>query len=114
LQKTINNWEAAWEGEKLNVYGSYLSDDYGYYGSDNKKIDKDIRLKRIDYTFDRYNFINIEIDSLRYQKISDNPAEYKVTFFEKYNSDKFKSDGQKTLYMRKQNDEWKIYREEFK
>lgn len=114
IKKTIDNWESAWENEKINTYSRYLTDDYGYYGSDNKKIDKDTRLKRIDYTFERYNFINIEIDSLKYQKINDNPLQYKVTFFERYNSDKFKSDGQKTLYLRKENDEWKIYREEFK
>lgn len=114
IAKTLDNWEAAWENENLNEYSKYLTADYGYYGSDNKKIDKETRLKRIDYTFDRYNYININIDSLKYQKINDNPVEYKVTFYEKYNSDKFKSDGQKTLYMRKENDEWKIYREEFK
>jgi hypothetical protein len=114
IHKTIDNWESAWENENLNEYSKYLTNDYGYYGSDNKKIDKETRLKRIDYTFDRYNFININIDSLKYQKINNEPVEYKVNFYEKYNSDKFKSDGQKTLYMRKENDEWKIYREEFK
>ncbi|HMS66395.1 MAG TPA: RING finger protein [Ignavibacteria bacterium] len=117
IKNTIDNWRVAWENEDINKFGSYMTEDYEYYGKDRKKIDLKERLKRIEWTFKNYKDIKIKFSDMKI--ISDSAStenDKMVMFQQEYESDKFSEKGVKTLGMYKgseTNGEWKIYREYF-
>ncbi|HRE40543.1 MAG TPA: RING finger protein [Ignavibacteria bacterium] len=114
IEKRLNDWRRDWEKKDLEKYGEFLSDNYKYIGADGKTLNKETKLKRIETTFDRYKYINIIFSNIKIQSVSLNPPEYSITYNEKYESDKFKSEGKTTLTVEKENGEYKIIKEVFK
>lgn len=118
IKATIMNWKDAWEKEDIEKYQSYLANDYQYTSieGENKEeilLDRKTRIERIKWTFSRYKFIKIDFSNIR---IDMNPTDINkatVRLDEKYESDKYSDEGNKTLYLRKEGNSWKIYKEVF-
>ncbi len=118
IRATVMNWKSAWEDKDIDLYQSYLANDYEYSfieGTDTKEsvLTRAVRIERINWTFNRYDYIEIDFSNI---KIDLNPTDLNkavVRIDEKYESDKYSDEGKKTLYMRKEGDRWKIYKEVF-
>jgi ketosteroid isomerase-like protein len=118
IKTTIMSWKDAWEKEDMEKYQSYLTEDYQYtflegQDAEDNLLDKQTRIERIKWTFNRYRYIKIDFSNIR---IDVNPTDINkaiVRLDEKYESDKYSDEGKKTLYMRKDGDQWKIYKEVF-
>jgi ketosteroid isomerase-like protein/ribosomal protein L24E len=113
IKNRVTAWEKAWESRNIDKYRAFLTDDYMYTAADGKKYNYSQRIERIEYTFQNYRYIVIDISDVEVKE-SENHKEATVTFKESYTSDKFEEEGNKTLKMRKDNGEWMIYAETFK
>ncbi|CAN5515405.1 hypothetical protein BH10BAC5_BH10BAC5_24020 [soil metagenome] len=116
VEKTIDDWIAAWEKEDIVKYRTFLTSDYEYYDTDGKAISLADRMKRLEWTFQNYKNIKIRISDMKIYKDSDTTTDLKVVFKQKYDSDQYKVYGTKTLRLYRLNSSdtnWKIYREFF-
>ena len=116
IKSFVSDWEKAWESKDINKYKKLLDKDYVYYDKNGKKINYLEKIKRIEYTFDKYEYIEIDVSDINIEKSLDNPNYINVTFNQGYKSDKFEETGIKTLRLYRSNDtekQWKIFREYF-
>ncbi len=113
----IYNWKDAWEGKDIEKFGSYMTEDYKYFGKDGKSVDYKDRIRRIESTFKNYKDIKIKFSGfIIINDSSTTQNDKKIQVYEDYQSDKFQEKGKKTLRVYKgedTNNEWKIYREFF-
>lgn len=119
IKRTVLNWKEAWEDKDIEKYESYLAEDYEYSytaaeKNEDKNFNKSERVERIDWTFSRYEYIDISFTNMRVELDSSDQNKAVVKVDEKYESDKYSDEGKKTLYMEKgQDGAWKIYKEVF-
>ena len=116
IKSFVSDWEKAWESKDINKYQKLLDKDYIYYDKNGKKINYQGKIKRIKYTFDKYEYIEIDVSDIKIEKSLDNPNYINVTFNQRYKSDKFEETGIKTLRLYRSDDtenQWKIFREYF-
>jgi len=106
----LEKWKSAWENtagnvQNMNQYISLYSKDFLSRGMNRDAWKKDKRSKG-----SRKKWIRVGIDRL---KISEPSADNTITvsFFQKYSSSNYSSQSNKVLILRKENNEWKIYRE---
>ncbi len=119
IKRTVLNWKEAWENKDIEKYSSYLSDDYDYSftaaeKNEDKNFNKSERVERINWTFNRYEYIKIKFSNMKVEMNSSDQNRAVVKLDEKYESDKYSDEGKKTLYLEKGSDgHWKIYKEVF-
>jgi ketosteroid isomerase-like protein len=116
VNEFILNWEKAWESKDTNRYKEYLDKDYIFYDDEGNAVDYQNKIKRIKYTFNNYEYIEIDVDDIKIEKKPETPNYLNVTFTQNYESDKFEQKGVKTLRLYKGKDtenRWKIFREYF-
>lgn len=114
IKSRVTEWEKGWESRNIDKYKAFLTEDYMYTGADGKKYNRNQRIERIEYTFQNYRYIVIDLADIEVKE-SENRKEATVTFKETYTSDKFEEEGNKTLKMRKNDTgQWMIYSETFK
>jgi hypothetical protein len=87
-----------------------------YVDKDGKTYNLSERVKRLNYTFEKYKFIKIHISDIKIIPDSTSSNYLNVTFNQSYVSDVVEESGKKTLRLYKGNgitDKWKIFREYF-
>lgn len=106
----INSWKSAWKSSDIQAYLNFYDTNFTRYDGMNfanfKAMKRAIfsrkEKKRIEFS----NFSVTPYPNLK------NEAIFRVSFFEKYTSDTHKFEGQKTLYVRLDGENLKIFVEE--
>ena len=106
VEMFINKWLENWENRDINGYMENYSE---YFYSQKKNWKKWRNYKR--ELFNRYSWINVEVDDLSILKKEDN---YIINFEQKFISDQYSDQGVKKLYICKNNGKFKIIGEEWK
>jgi murein L,D-transpeptidase YafK len=103
LTGVIAGWEAAWESREIERYMAYYSRAFEGQGRDwsGWRAYKD-RLNR------QYQYIRVEVEDLHLYHHGD---ELLAVFHQQYDSDLFHARSAKRLYLRREEDGWKIVRE---
>jgi len=102
----IYSWIDAWEAQDTKRYISFYADGFV---SDGMNLDAWKRYK--DRLNKKYNSINIEISDLKVIMVSDDQAE--VSFIQDYRADGYTDRGEKSLFLIKGGEEWKIKKEKW-
>ncbi len=106
IKNMIYAWLNAWSSKNLSEYIKYysknfLSDDFDILSWRTHKEN----LNNI------YKYIKVDAEELRLKL---NDSKCIAIFVQKYESDKYNAVGIKTLYLQREGEEWKIYRETWK
>jgi tetratricopeptide (TPR) repeat protein len=104
IQGVVNKWLSSWKTGNMETYRSCY--DESDFQSRGMNLDEWITFKT--NISKKSKNIKISIDNL---KISVNGDNAKVVFTQDYSSSLIKSKGKKTLELKKEVDEWKIFRE---
>jgi hypothetical protein len=116
IKSLLRDWESTWEGKDINKYKELLDKDYIYYDKDGKAIKLDDKIKRMQWTFDNYKKIKLQISNIKINIDSTASNYANVSFKQIYTSDKKEETGVKTLRLFKGEEtggKWKIFREYF-
>lgn len=116
IKTLLKDWEDSWEGKDIEKYKGILDKDYIYYDKDGKAVKLDDKIKRMQWTFENYKKIRLQINSIKINIDSTSPNYANVTFKQVYTSDKKEETGTKTLRLYKGNEnayKWRIFREYF-
>lgn len=99
----VEKWRMAWSSKDIETYMDCYSRDFRS-GSLGKK---EWRQKKSSLNH-RYEYIEISIDDIVVEHV---PGEAKISFFQKYKSDKYTTSGRKTLELITEGHKWKIHKE---
>lgn len=119
IRSTVTDWKNAWEDKNIQKYQSYLAENYQYTSiegnrREEKKLGRTERIERIEWTFERYEYISIDFSDMKIEIDPLDISKATVTVNEKYESDKYSDEGKKVLYLEKDAEgKWKIYKEVF-
>ncbi|MCB0724207.1 MAG: hypothetical protein KDC73_05855 [Ignavibacteriae bacterium] len=119
IRSTVVSWKRAWESKNIEEYKSYLADNYQYTSiegdkKEEKRLGREERIERIEWTFNRYDYIKISFSDMKIDLDTSNNSKALVTVQEKYESDKYGDEGKKELYLERDSEgKWKIYKEIF-
>jgi murein L,D-transpeptidase YafK len=101
----LAEWKKSWETKQLDGYMSFYSKDFQSKGLNWKRWrDYKYRLNQ------QYKTIQITIDPLTILKHNRNVV---AVFFQSYQSDRYRNEGTKRLYLIKEASDWKIIGEEW-
>lgn len=105
LAAFVKGWIEAWESRDITRYESfYLTSEFNSQG-----MKWDAWKEKKVATFRAYRTINVEVESMKIQDVSD--AGYEIQFLQHYRSDQKYFENAKQLSLRKQSGMWKIVRE---
>lgn len=116
IKSLLKDWEISWEGKDINKYREVLDKDYIYYDKDGKAVKLEDKIKRMQWTFENYKKIKLQISEIEIVMDSTSLNYANVSFKQVYISDKKEETGKKTLrlYKGQENEnKWKIFREYF-
>lgn len=103
IKKFIDQWLTGWQSGDIKTYGACYAPDFESKG---KNLDAWIAYKT--NVFQKSKNISVTVDDLQ---ISSDETSARAVFTQYYSSAINKDSGQKTLELKKINNEWKIYRE---
>ncbi len=103
VRNLVNTWLTNWQSGNMEAYRSCYAPDFAAKG---KNLEAWIAYKT--NVFKKSKNINITIDNLQ---ITADESNAKAVFTQNYSSSVTKDSGQKTLELKKINNEWKIYKE---
>ncbi|OQX62556.1 MAG: hypothetical protein B5M56_06135 [Desulfococcus sp. 4484_241] len=111
VEKDVTNmlkqWLAAWSRRDIKSYGSFYSQGFMSDGMNKRRwLAYKRRLNR------QYEYVRVAMESLKF--IEQSGRRCKVSFVQKYDSDRYSDVGIKTLIIKRENGKWKIYREAWK
>ena len=106
IQSMLDSWKKSWENSDLNEYLSFYSDSFNTLGKNKKQW---LQLKTT-LSNNRKGKISIEISDPKILSFED---EIFVSFLQKYNSPEKEDFGRKFLYLKKENDQYKIISEKW-
>jgi hypothetical protein len=110
IQNTISSWLNCWMNKNIECYMKFLSSDYIYEAGIGKNTqNKNERLANLVAQFAQRKYISISYRNLGINLLG--PDKAKVDFYQTYQSDTYNDEGLKTIYLRKENEEWRIYRD---
>jgi murein L,D-transpeptidase YafK len=106
VENLIDMWARAWSDKDINAYGSFYSSDF-YSDGMNKRgwLRYKNRLNK------KYDYIKIDIED---PKIEKKGRHVKAVFFQNYESSGFSTRGIKTLVLKKEEGQWRIFKEIWK
>jgi murein L,D-transpeptidase YafK len=103
IEQMVDEWLKAWSSMDIEEYGSFYAGDFRSQGMDKAGwLDYKKRLNR------KYDYIRVTQKNLQTEQSED---QTRVTFVQNYESSGFKASGMKTLLLKREDGEWKIYRE---
>jgi len=103
IEQMVDEWLKAWSSMDIEDYGSFYAGDFRSQGMDKAGwLDYKKRLNR------KYDYIRVTQTNLQTEP---GESQTKVTFVQNYQSSGFKASGMKTLLLKREGGEWKIYRE---
>ena len=103
----VDGWLSAWSGKNIRAYGSYYAKDFKSEGG----ADLDAWLAYKKQLNRKYRYIHVTRDKMTIRK---DKNRRKVRFIQTYRSSRFKAVGVKELILKREGEEWKIYREIWK
>lgn len=103
IEQMVNEWLNAWSSMDIESYGSFYASDFRSQGMG--KADWLEHKKRLNRNYD---YIRVTQENLRTKQEKNKT---KVTFVQNYESSGFKASGMKALLLKREDGEWKIYRE---
>jgi outer membrane protein assembly factor BamD len=103
IMQFLSLWKNYWENKEIDAFISLYSPDFIYQDMDRERWKEKKR-----ESFEKYNSIKIEIEGVN---IENNGTHAKVNFLEKFRGDKFTEISSKTLWLKKIEGKWKIFRE---
>jgi murein L,D-transpeptidase YafK/ketosteroid isomerase-like protein len=109
ITQMVDNWLEAWRSKNIEQYGQFYADDFMSQNKNKQQwIDYKDRLNK------KYEFIQVDRKdiSIHFYKRYKNRA--KVYFNQTYKSNMFSAFGRKTLILKYDDGQWKIYREYWK
>lgn len=101
----VGGWTAAWSAQHVDAFLAYYSSDFK--PSDGLTWEEWVARRRS--RFHKPGFITISVDQLKVEATSDATA--RVEFIQTYKSDNYLDQVLKILDIRRENGDWKIYRE---
>jgi serine/threonine protein kinase len=112
-RNTFIKWINCWQNKDLECYKSYMSSDYSYESStgSNKYQYYDERLSVLRKQFSERKYINITYLNLNVTLIDNSQA--RLTYNQEYKSDQYNDAGYKVVYLKKENNVWKIFKDTY-
>jgi len=108
IRNVVNNLLTAWQNEDIKGFFINLTDDYRYESIEGVKRNYDERFNKAYEIFANNSFINISIWDMTID-VNGNYAE--VRYRQKYSSTTLNDTTTKKLFLRKENNSWKVYKE---
>ena len=103
ITEMVDRWLKAWSSKNIDEYGKYYSRDFYSDGMDLKGwLRHKKRLNR------KYGYISVTKDNL---VITEKGEKLNASFLQTYKSSGYKAVGKKTLELKYEQGEWKIFRE---
>jgi len=99
----VKRWLAAWSSQDIVAYGACYADAFV-----SKKMSKRQWLDYKKMLNEIYSDIQVSASDLSYRVTADTAV---VTFTQRYASNRYRSEGRKTLHLRMEKNQWKIFRE---
>jgi len=103
----VDGWLSAWSGKNIKAYGSYYAIDFKSEGGANR----DAWLAYKQQLNRKYRYIRVTRDKMTIRKDKNRRT---VRFIQTYRSSRFKAVGVKELILKREENQWKIYREIWK
>ena len=108
IGKTVNNLLNSWQNMNVNGFFNNLTDDYHYESAEGVKRNYSERLNKAYEIFANNRFINISTTNMN---IEVNGSYAEVSYRQKYSSTTVNESTTKKLFLRKENNQWKVYKE---
>jgi len=105
FRKLVMDWKTVWESKDIDAYSEYYSTAAFMDGSQKWEAYRERKIR----TFAMYATINIDISGIVLTELTGNAAT--VKFHQVYATNLNRMDNGKRLIFRKEQDNWKIYRE---
>jgi murein L,D-transpeptidase YafK len=99
----VEKWRKSWAGKDIETYMNCYSNNFQSGG-----LSKNGWRQKKSYLNQKYKFIQVMIDNIIVER-TDRRA--KVSFFQKYQSDRYQTSGTKTLQLVRENGKWMIEKE---
>jgi hypothetical protein len=107
IARLVDAWLEAWSAKDIDRYGAYYASDFKSQGGANLKA----WLAYKDQLNRQYRFIRVTRKNMVVKK---DKGRRTVSFVQTYASNRFKAVGIKQLVLKREGDQWKIYREIWK
>jgi len=108
ISNTVNNLLTAWQNKDIKGFFVNLTNDYRYESIDGIKRNYDERYNKAYEIFANNSYIKISVSDMTID-VNGNYAE--VRYRQKYSSSTLNDTTIKKLYLRKENNRWKVYKE---
>lgn len=106
ITQMIDSWLIAWGSKDNEQYGHYYAKDFRSKEKNRKAwLNYKKRLNK------KYEFIKLSRKELKFQFYRKYKDRVKVSFKQSYQSNLYAASGRKTLILKKEDGQWKIYRE---
>lgn len=102
----LDNWLKAWSSKDIGKYGSFYAQDFR-----SGRMDLDAWIKHKERLNQKYSYIRVSKENM---VIKNTKERCIVSFVQTYESDAYKAVGMKQLILKRENGQWKIYRETWK
>jgi len=106
ITQMVDSWLEAWGAKNIDLYGQFYADDFRAQNKNKKQWIK--YKKRLNK---KYKFIEVKRKKLSIQFYKKYKNRVKVYFNQSYKSNMFSAFGKKTLILKYDDGQWKIYRE---
>jgi hypothetical protein len=106
IRSMVDGWLNAWSEMDIDAYGDYYARDFRGRG-----MDREGWLRYKDRLNRKYEFIRVTRKELTARPEGANRA--RVSFVQRYESDRYQGVGVKRLVLKREGGQWKIYRETF-
>jgi murein L,D-transpeptidase YafK len=106
IKELVDKWLTAWRNKDIKTYGDCYASDFRFRQMDRKMwIEKKKRLSQ------QYKYISVSKENL---VVKTGVKTSSATFIQNYKSSGYRAVGSKELIFKRENGEWKIYRERWK
>jgi len=106
IRSLVDGWLSAWSEMDIERYGDYYARDFRSQG-----MGREDWLRHKDRLNRKYEFIRVTGKNVKARPEGDDRA--RVSFVQRYESDRYRGVGVKRLILKREGGEWKIYRETF-
>jgi len=106
ISQMVDKWLEAWQSKNIDQYGNYYAKDFRSKGKNRQQW---LNYKK--YLNKKYDFIKLDRKELKFQFYRKYKDRVKVYFEQTYKSNLYVAKGKKTLILKNEDGQWKIYRE---
>ena len=110
IKQVVSTWLECWQKKDIECYKSYITNDYVFAPTNSAKQNYKARLTTISRHFKTRAWISITHGDFFVEINGDKAI---VSFEQTYDSDEYNDYGLKKVFLRFDNNQWKIYRDTF-